>query len=56
MVSGLIVDALSLVVAMCSFSMLLVDRVYGSVFCNLSVRSNVPSAANLTFGHKKGRV
>ena len=32
LVSGLIVDALSLIVVMCPFGMLLVDRVYGSVF------------------------
>ena len=32
LVSELIVDALSLVVVMCPFGMLLVERVYGSVF------------------------
>ena len=32
LVSGLIVDALSLVVVTCPFGMRLVDRVYGLVF------------------------
>ena len=56
LVSGLIVDALSLLVAMYPFGMLLVDRIYESVFSNLQVRFNVPSAFNSTLTHKKGRV
>lgn len=56
LVSGLIVDALSLLVAMYPSGMLLVDRIYESVFCNLRVRFNVPCAFNLTITHKKGRV
>ena len=38
LISGLIVDALSLLVAIYPFGMLLVDRRYESVFCNLRVR------------------
>ena len=48
LVSGLIVDALSLLAAMYPFGMPLVDRRYESVFRNLRGRFNVPCAFNLT--------